>query len=247
MPASIEFVIPVLNEEHSLGPSVTRLHAYLSANLGGYDWRILVADNGSTDSTPEIAACLTTEMDRVNYLCLEHRGRGRALRHAWIKSDADILAYMDVDLSTNLNSVPNLIKAVDTGGYDISIGSRLAKGASVIGRSPHREFISRCYSLIIRSMFRTRFKDAQCGFKAISRDVARDLVPMIQDLGWFFDSELLIIAEKSGYQILEIPVCWTDDADSRVRIVRTAYDDMKGLLRLRFGGLSKAKKNLSSK
>ena len=245
--SAVEFVLPVLNEERALGPSVTRLHAYLSENLVQYDWRILVADNGSTDDTPEVAARLTADLDRVGYLRLEQRGRGRALRHAWLESDADIMAYMDIDLSTDLAAVPALVEAVDTGGYDIAIGSRLAKGATVIGRPPHREFISRCYSLVFRSMFLTGFKDAQCGFKAISRSAARDLVPLVQDLGWFFDSELLIVAEKSGYRILELPVRWTDDADSRVRIVRTAYGDLKGLLRLRFGGLRKATKSLPSR
>lgn len=244
MSTSVEIVLPVLNEERALGPSVTRLHAYLSDNLAHYDWRILVADNGSTDTTPEVAARLIADLDRVGYLRLEQRGRGRALRRAWLESDADVMAYMDIDLSTDLASVPTLVEAVDTGNYDIAIGSRLAKGATVIGRPPHREFISRVYSLIFRSMFFTGFKDAQCGFKAIKRSAARDLVPLVQDLGWFFDSELLIVAEKSGYRILEVPVRWTDDADSRVRIVRTAYGDLKGLLRLRFGGLRKAKKNL---
>ncbi len=247
MPASIEIVIPVLNEERALGSSVARLHAYLSENLAQYDWRILVADNGSTDDTPRVAARLTTDMDRVGYLRLEQRGRGRALRHSWLESDADILAYMDVDLSTGLDSLPVIVEAIDTGGFHIAIGSRLVKGATVIGRPPHREFISRVYSLIFRSMFFTGFKDAQCGFKAIKRSAARDLVPLVQDMGWFFDSELLIVAEKSGYRIKEIPVRWTNDADSRVRIVRTAYGDLKGLLRLQFGGLRRAKKQLASR
>ena len=247
MPASIEFVISVLNEEHALGPSVARLHAYLSENLAQYDWSVLVADNGSTDDTPAVAARLSADMDRVGYLRLEQQGRGRALRHTWLESDSDILTYMDVDLSTDLDSIPVIVEAIDAGGYDIAIGSRLAKGATVIGRPPHREFISQVYSILFRSMFFTSFRDAQCGFKAISRGAAKDLVPLVQDLGWFFDSELLIVAEKSGYRIKEVPVRWTDDADSRVRIVRTAYGDLKGLLRLRFGGLSRAKKQLGSR
>ena len=247
MSVSVDFVLPVLNEELDLPPSVARLHQYLSDGLSEYDWRIVIADNGSTDSTPEVARRLSQEHERVGYVRLEQRGRGRALRKAWLESDADILGYMDVDLSTELAAIPRLVSAIDGEGYDIAIGSRLAKGATVIGRSPHREFISRAYSLIFRSMFFTGFRDAQCGFKAIGRSAARDLLPLVQDTGWFFDSELLILAEKNGYRIKEVPVVWTDDPDSRVRIVRTAYGDMKGLLRLRFGGLRKASRVLADK
>ena len=98
-----------------MGPSVARLHVYLAENLAQYDWRILVADNGSTDDTPGVAARLTADMDRVGYLRLEQRGRGCALRHSWLESDANILAYMDVDLSTDLDSLPVIIEAIDAG------------------------------------------------------------------------------------------------------------------------------------
>lgn len=247
MSVSVEFVLPVLNEESDLPPSVSRLHRSLSSSLSEYDWRIVIADNGSTDSTPEVAGRLSREHERVGFVRLEHRGRGRALRRVWLESEADILGYMDIDLSTDLAAIPLLVSAIDGGGFDIAIGSRLAKGATVVGRSPLREFISRSYSLIFRSMFFTGFRDAQCGFKAIGRRAARDLLPLVQDTGWFFDSELLILAEKNGYRIKEMPVVWTDDPDSRVRIVRTAYGDMKGLLRLRFGGLRKASRLLAGK
>ena len=206
----------------------------------------MIADNGSTDSTFEVAERLSRELDRVGCIRLDQRGRGRALRRAWLESGSDILGYMDVDLSTELAAIPALVDAVDGGGYDIAIGSRLAEGATVIGRPPHRELISRVYSLTFRAMFLTRFKDAQCGFKAISRRAAHDLLPLVHDTGWFFDTELLILAEKNGYRIKEVPVRWTDDPDSRVRIVRTACGDMKGLLRLRFGGLRKASRTLSN-
>ena len=246
MSTSVEFVLPVLNEERDLPTSTARLHDYLSGDLSHYDWRIVIADNGSTDSTFEVAERLSRELDRVGCIRLDQRGRGRALRRAWLESGSDILGYMDVDLSTELAAIPALVDAVDGGGYDIAIGSRLAEGATVIGRPPHRELISRVYSLTFRAMFLTRFKDAQCGFKAISRRAAHDLLPLVHDTGWFFDTELLILAEKNGYRIKEVPVRWTDDPDSRVRIVRTAYGDMKGLLRLRFGGLRKASRTLSN-
>jgi glycosyltransferase involved in cell wall biosynthesis len=166
---------------------------------------------------------------------IPQKGRGRALRHVWLESTADIVSYMDVDLSTNLNHLPELIKAIEDGSH-IAIGSRLSKGSRV-KRSLKREFISRSYSALIRAMFLTPFRDAQCGFKALSRDTVRALVPLVKDNNWFFDSELLIIATRRGFRIKEIPVYWEDDPDSRVRIIRTAWEDIKGLLRLRFGGI----------
>ena len=247
MTTSVEIVVPVLNEEKALAAATATLHQYLSSSLASYDWRIIIADNGSTDSTLDIAKSLSREYSGVGYVHLAERGRGRALRRAWLESEADIVGYMDVDLSTDLSAIPKLVSAIDGEGYDLAIGSRLAKGARVVGRPFHREVISRAYSLIVRSMFLTGFRDAQCGFKAISRTAIRDLVPLVQDTGWFFDSELLILAESNGYRVKEIPVTWTDDADSRVRIVSTAYGDMKGLLRLRFGGLKRASRRLAGR
>ena len=245
MAESLEIVLPVLNEERSLRASTTRLHDFLAANMGDREWRILIADNGSTDSTPDVAAQLVRDQNRVGYLRLEQRGRGRALKRAWLESRAEILAYMDIDLSTELEATVRLVDSIASGEYDLAIGSRLKAGAVVIGRSPLREFISRGYSLLFRTMFFTGFRDAQCGFKAISRQAARDLLPLVQDTTWFFDTELLLLAEKNSYTIDEVPVRWTDDPDSRVRIVRTAWGDLKGLLRLRFGGLRRASKALA--
>ena len=245
MTTSLDVVVPVLNEAQDLPPNITRLHEFLSGQLNDYDWRIVIADNGSTDSTPDIAKALSQQHARVGYIRVEQRGRGRALARAWVNSDADIVSCMDVDLATDLSHLRELVEAVGNEDYDIAIGSRLKKGAQVIGRPPKRELISRVYSLIFRAMFLTRFRDAQCGFKALSRRAANDVVPLVQDTGWFFDTELLILAEKNGYRIKEVPVKWIDDPDSRVRITTTAYEDMKGLLRLRFGGLRKASKLLS--
>lgn len=246
MATSLDVVVPVLNEEEDLRRSIITLHEFLSTNLGGYEWRIVVADNGSTDSTPEVAKRLSSDLANVGYLRLEGRGRGRALKKAWTESSADILSYMDVDLSTDLSHFPPLVDAIRDQSYDIAIGSRLARGAQVIGRPPKRELISRAYSILFRSMFWTGFRDAQCGFKALSANTAHAILPLVRDTGWFFDSELLIVAEKNGYRIKELPVKWTDDPGSRVKIVGTAYGDLKGLLRLRFGGLRKASKALSA-
>ena len=245
MKKTLDVVIPVLNEERALADSVNALAAFLSNNLNDYEWAVVVADNGSTDATPLICQSLSEQDSRVRHVRLEQKGRGRALKQAWAESDADIVAYMDVDLSTDLSALPQTIAAVDDEGYDIAIGSRLTRGAQVIGRSFKRELISRSYSLIFRAMFLAGFQDAQCGFKAVSRRAADDVAPLVVDNGWFFDTEMLLIAEKNGYRIKEIPVKWTDDPDSRVKIISTAWEDIKGLLRLRFGGLNQASRELA--
>ena len=235
---SVDIVIPVYNEEAALPKCVARLSEFAERELPNSDWRIVVADNGSVDSTREVAEQLESENERVSLVHLTMKGRGRALFKVWGDSEADTICYMDVDLSTRLDALPALIGSIED-GYDVAIGSRLAKASRVEKRSVKREFISRSYNMLIKVMFGTRFSDAQCGFKAISYRVSRELVPLIRDKGWFFDTELLILAEKNGYRIREIPVHWVDDPDTRVRVVSTAWKDFKGLLRLRFGGVPK--------
>ena len=243
MPPRVDVVIPVLNEERALPVCVESLLQFLGES-SPYPFRIVVADNGSTDRTPEIAESLAQEhWPRVAWSRLEIRGRGRALRKAWLESDADILTYMDVDLSTDLSAFPPMVRAIGEEGFDLAVGSRLMKGSNVSKRTLKREITSRSYNVIIKAAFFTRFSDAQCGFKAISTSAAQALVPRVLDQGWFFDSELLILAEKGGYRIKDIPVRWVDDPDTRVRVVKTAIDDLKGLYRLRFGGVSRALKS----
>lgn len=228
---SVDVVIPVYNEEHVLAQSVDTLRQFLKNNLS-HRYTVVIADNASTDRTWEIAQALSKEHSDVVALHLDQKGRGRALRKAWLESAADIVSYMDVDLSTDLAAFPHLIQAIEEGN-GIAIGSRLLKGSSV-KRSLKRELTSRSYNFIIKVMFRTRFSDAQCGFKALSGKAAQELVPLIQDQEWFFDTELLILAEKKGYRIREIPVAWIEDPDTRVAIASTVSEDLKGLLRLRF-------------
>ena len=236
---SLDIVIPVLNEERALPESIPVLHEHLSENFGGYEWRIVIADNGSEDATPDVSQSLSHEFPGVTPFRLEQRGRGLALRTAWLASEADIVAYMDVDLSTDLAALQPLVGAVAEQEYDIAIGSRLIRGARVERRPIKREITSRGYSFLFRTMFFTGFRDAQCGFKAVSRRAVDALVPMIENNRWFFDTELLILAEANGFRIREIPVHWTDDPDTRVKILGTAIEDVKGLLRLRFGGIPK--------
>jgi putative flippase GtrA len=226
----LDVVIPVYNEEVALADSVRRLHRYLSESFP-YRVRITIADNASVDQTPRIAAELAEELDGVRTVRLEEKGRGRALHQVWSESDAMVLAYMDVDLSTDLAAVSPLVAPLISGHSDLSIGTRLGRGSRVV-RGPKREFISRCYNLILRSTLHARFSDAQCGFKAIRADVAHRLLPHVADTGWFFDTELLVLAERSGLRIHEVPVDWVDDPDSRVDILATATADLKGVGRL---------------
>ncbi len=228
----LNVTIPVYNEEKMLPVSIPVLHRFLSKSMKDYDWEIVIADNASIDSTPEVADQLSRDFSQVRLERLEQKGRGRALKHTWLHANADICSYMDVDLSTNLESFPPMIDALVHKGYDIGTGSRLMKGANT-QRSLKREFISRAYNIMVKAMFFTRFSDAQCGFKAVTRDVVEKLVPRIEDNVWFFDSELLIIGEKCGYRIFDVPVKWIEDLDTRVKIVRTALDDIKGLIRVR--------------
>ena len=237
---TLDIIIPVLNEERALPQSIPALHGHLAANFGDFDWRIVIADNGSEDGTPEVSQQLSRDFPGVSPFRLEQRGRGLALRTAWLASEADIVAYMDVDLSTDLAALRPLVDAIAEQGCDIAIGSRLIKGARVERRPLKREITSRGYSLLFRSMFFTGFRDAQCGFKAVSRRAVDALVPLIKNNRWFFDTELLILAEANDFEIREIPVHWTDDPDTRVKILGTAIEDVKGLLRLRFGGVPKA-------
>ena len=228
--ATVDVVIPVYNEEAALPTSVAKLREFLRDNLS-LPWTIVIADNGSIDHTLAVAQELAAQYPDVTYIHLPEKGRGRALRKAWLESTADIVSYMDVDLSTDLKAFPPLVAAVEE-GYDVAIGTRLAS-KSQIKRSLKREFISRCYNLLIKAMFFTRFSDAQCGFKAMSRKAVQELVPLIVNQEWFFDTELLILAEKKGYRVKEIAVEWLEDPDTRVNIRKTVMEDLKGLWRLR--------------
>jgi glycosyltransferase involved in cell wall biosynthesis len=229
----VEITIPVFNEEHDLPGSIQKLAAFL-AGVKWFESSIVIANNASTDRTWAVAQELARAHPGVRAVHLDAKGRGRALHTVWSQSDADVVSYMDVDLSTNLKYFPLLIHGISI-GYDVAIGSRLLQ-ASQVRRSPKREVISRAYNLLVKALFWQRFSDAQCGFKALRREVACKLLPHVQDTNWFFDTELLLLAEKHGFKIFEAPVQWIEDLDSRVKIVSTALEDIRGLLRMRCAG-----------
>jgi putative flippase GtrA len=226
----VEIVVPVHNEEAALALSVRRLHRFLTAEFP-FSWRIVIADNASTDATPTMARELAAALPGVRAVRLDRKGRGRALRAAWAASDAGVVCYMDVDLSTDLRALLPLVAPLLSGHSDVAIGTRLARGARVV-RGPKRELVSRSYNRLLRMTLRARFSDAQCGFKAVRADLLPTLLPAVKDDSWFFDTELLVRAQRRGLRIHEVPVDWIDDPDSRVRIVRTALDDLRGVARL---------------
>jgi glycosyltransferase involved in cell wall biosynthesis len=226
----VDVVVPVFNEEAILARSIRRLHHYLSTRFP-FTWQITIVDNASTDGTWSSALELATELPHVQAAHLDRKGRGLALRTAWLASDADVVAYTDVDLSTDLDALLPLVAPLVSGHSDVAIGSRLDPASSV-ARAPKREFVSRSYNLVLRTVLATRVHDAQCGFKAVRRDIAQRLVPAIRDDGWFFDTEMLLLAERNGLRIHEVPVDWIDDPDSRVNIVDTALGDLRGTARM---------------
>lgn len=228
---SLNVVVPVYNEAEEIEKSITILSRFLREYVFDFDWVVTIADNASTDDTLEIARRLTRRIGRLRVVHLDKKGRGRAVKYAWQKGKYDVLAYMDVDLSTDLKHFPPLVGAIRR-GYDIAIGSRNARGARVYGRTLLRTITSKSYIFLIKLMFWVHFSDAQCGFKAISGRVVDTILPRVVDNEWFFDTELLLIAEKLGYRIYEEPVTWIDNPGSTVRVMKTAQGDLEGLLRL---------------
>ncbi|HLF71128.1 MAG TPA: dolichyl-phosphate beta-glucosyltransferase [Dehalococcoidia bacterium] len=238
--ARVDVVLPVFNEEHVLARSVRTLQIFLTENLP-HEWRIVIADNGSSDGTLAIAQKLAAELDNVECVHVPEPGRGRALTKVWLASDTDVLAYMDIDLSTDLGAFPRLVSAVADQGNDVAAGTRLGPGSET-ERSLKREVLSRGFVFLINLVFGTRLRDTQCGFKAVTRDCAQRLLPHIQDTGWFWDTELLLLAAKGGWKVTFVPVRWLEDKDSRVKIGSTVWRDIKGLARMRRFDWSKVRK-----
>lgn len=226
----ISIVLPVFNEEKVIEQNVDEIRNFLIQNLE-HDFEIIIVDNGSKDSTLDKIKKICNRYSYVNYIHIDERGRGRALRKAWSENSSDIVSYMDIDLSTSLNAFPRLIKAIED-CYDIAIGSRFVKGSN-IKRSFMRGFLSRGYNLLLKLFFNTSFSDAQCGFKAIRKSVLEEILDDVKDQKWFFDTELLIKAERKGFRIKEVPVNWTESRNSKVNILKTIVDYIKSIIRLR--------------
>ena len=230
VPVDVEVVVPVYNEAAQLADRVRALRHFLDSSFP-FRALVTVVDNASTDDSYRVATELAATTKGVAVLHLARKGRGYALREAWSTSAAPVVAYMDVDLSTSLEALLPLVAPLLSGHRDVTIGSRLAPGAHVV-RGPKRELISRAYNLLLKLTLHGRFSDAQCGFKALRRDAALQLLPLVEDNEWFFDTELLVTAERLGLRIGEVPVDWVDDPDSRVDIVSTAADDLRGVWRM---------------
>lgn len=229
--ASLEIVIPIYNEEKELEQNISKLHSFLVRNFNDYKWHITIADNASTDMSFNLAKKLSSRIKNVDYFHFKQKGRGLAVKSVWEQSKADYLSYMDVDLSTDLKYYKPLINSLKN-GFDLAIGNRLMDKSIVSKRPLNREILSRGYNILIRILFNVNFSDAQCGFKAITKKAAKNLLPYINDTAWFFDSELLIIAEKAGFSIHQVPVRWTDNPGSTVRVLKTVFGDLTGLWRL---------------
>ena len=235
---SVDLVLPVYNEERILAQSAGRVLDWTAAHPGR-EWRVVVADNASTDRTLAIARELeAAHPGRLAVLHLPVKGRGVAVKTAWLTSPADVLAFMDVDLSTDLAHIPDIVDPIAEGEADLAFGTRLHRDSRT-ERGWRREIVSQVYIRLVQRLGGLRVTDAQCGFKAIGREPARALLPLVRDAGWFFDSELLLLAQENGYRLREAPVRWVEDRDSRVSIAGAALENLKGIWRLRVGGVPK--------
>lgn len=231
-----DIVIPVYNEEVELGSSIMILIEQLKALKHLPEpiaAQAVIADNASSDKTWNLACSLAEAFPTyVRAIRIPEKGRGRALKTAWLSSQARALAYMDVDLSTDILQIPELLQPILDGEADISFGSRLM-AQSQVKRCPKREFISRTYNCMLQNYLGVGFHDAQCGFKALSAEAAHALLPYVEDNEWFFDTELLVLAERMGIAMNEFPVRWKEDPSSTVHIIDTVRKDLAGMRRLK--------------
>jgi glycosyltransferase involved in cell wall biosynthesis len=231
-PLTVDIAIPVLNEEKDLTPNVETVLAFLNEPyFGDFRLQLVIADNGSTDQTPAIGKALVLRHpDRLRYVRLEQKGVGRALKRVWNESTADIVGYFDVDLATDLNHLPEALAVCARQGADLVYGTRLHRQSVVRGRTLKREITSRVFNTLVRFYLGTRFSDGMCGFKFLRRAIWGPLqqAGAVND-GWFFSTELLATAEWMGYRLYELPVRWTDNSDSRVKLVRLSLQYLEAM------------------
>jgi len=230
MAGKILFILPVYNEQDCVGKNSLLLCDFLEEKIQG-DWTIRIVDNASTDNTLKMAQDASRECKKITVLHLDEKGKGRAIKNAMKDLSYDVYAFLDIDMSTDMNHIPELLRWIDE-GYDVVIGSRLLPGSNT-KRSFRREILSRGYNILTRLLLGLPVRDTHCGFKALTRSVVEDVVPKVEDNEFFFDTELLARANKTGYKIKEMPVSWIEDADSKVNVKRTVINYLKNLVKLR--------------
>lgn len=229
---TLEIDIPVYNEEIDLPKNIPILFEFFSKSLTDYDWQILIVNNASTDQTAKVAANLSQQYPKkVKVLNLDRKGRGWALRQAWLKSSAEYVSYMDIDLSSDITCFRDLLKPLDA-GFDLVTGSRNLKESQVIGRTFLRELMSRTYITLVKLIHGTKLSDTQCGFKALRKATFLKVEPLIKNNLWFFDSEMVIILERAGYKVTDIPIKWVDDRHTTVKVAKDSWEEFSGLVRL---------------
>ncbi|MCK4744947.1 glycosyltransferase [Candidatus Parcubacteria bacterium] len=232
----INITTPCLNEGKILNNNIIALFNFLNKNVAEDEWQIIIADNNSTDNTAEIAKELEDRFKQIKYFFISQKGKGVAIRHGWKNFDADIYVFMDADLSVDLEALPKLISAVKEEHYDIAVGSRFHK-QSIIKRSIARKMISKLYRVAKKIITNSYISDLPCGFKAANKEIIKKILPLIKNNEWFFDSELIILSEKCGYKIKEIPVKWEEVRESgdksRVKTIALGFNYIKNLIELR--------------
>ncbi|WP_226012369.1 flippase-like domain-containing protein [Halomicrobium salinisoli] len=219
----VSVVLPAYNEEETLEETVEVTLSTLASFLPDGRFEVIVAEDGCEDRTPEIADRLAGEDERVRHVHSDERlGRGGALEYAFRRAEGSTLVYFDTDLATDMRHLEELVESIRSGEYDVATGSRWLP-ENPADRPPRRAVSSRGYNVLVRLFLRSDLKDHQCGFKAFDRDALFDLLDGVEDEHWFWDTEVLVRAQREGYRVREFPVDWTPKGDSKVDLVRDVF------------------------
>ena len=229
----INIIIPLYNEGKIIAKTIETLIHFLAQSGFPYEYVITLANNASTDNSLMVCEELTRKFRQVRILDLTGKGKGRAIRAAWTTAEAEILTFMDADLSSDLSFFRSLIDAVVVEGYDLATGNRLGKNSKIINRRFLRSVASRLYNIFIRVLFKTSISDHQCGFKAMSKQAFFSVAPLLEDNAWFFDTELIVMARQQGLKIKPIDIMWSDNTDSKVTLGRTSYEMFRAAWKLK--------------
>lgn len=230
---NIEITIPVLNEEETIKEKISEMIDYVVKNLSNRNIKFIIADNGSTDMTEEYSQELIKKYKNLKYIKLPEKGVGLALKASWSSSEADYVGYMDLDIATDLSALKDVVLEMDKGSEIIN-GSRLLKKSEVINRTFIREFTSRMFNFLLKVILKVKFTDGMCGFKFFKRKTIQSLINTgIDTKGWFFSTEILVKGYWKGIEIKEIPVKWTDDRNSKVKIISLSLNYLKNIFKLK--------------